>query len=107
MTHQTAIHGISIELDTEHREVMADGWHWHFAGVWSLAGTKVRGVRVMSSHAGGQIRGYVLDEHGGLRLAGPCYTGHWQEMDEEVARVLGAQVVPYQVTAGGAVTAAE
>lgn len=104
--HTTSINGIAVHLDAEAKPVMDDGWHWNFVGDRALVGHKVRGVHVMSRHVGGQIRGYVLDETGGLRLAGPCYTGEWPEMDAEVARVLGAAIIPYAVGPGGTVAPA-
>ena len=38
-----------------------------------------------------------------LRLAGPCYSGVWEEMDAEVARVLAATLHPYTISLGGSV----
>ena len=100
-THETSIHGITVDVDVEPQPVMDGGWHANFVGCRAMVGEKVRGVHVMSRHAGGEIRGYVLDADGGLRLRGPCYTGRWESMDEEVAAILGARVVPYVVFSGG------
>ena len=50
-----------------------------------------RMVRVLSKHAGGQIRGYFLSG-GKLRLWLPDAIGDWPEMDAEVCRRLGCEV---------------
>jgi hypothetical protein len=50
-----------------------------------------RHVRVLSVHAGGEVRSYELAEDGTLLLAYPCYSGLWPEMDAEVQRII-AQV---------------
>lgn len=59
-------------------------------------------VHVISPHAGGEIRGYLLIEHR-LHLRLPCYSGEWPEMDMAVGDHLGAVVVPYRADAGGTV----
>lgn len=100
-TYETSIEGITIIVDADPNPVMDGGWHWNFVGCRQLIGHKVRGVHVMSRHAGGEIRGYVIDDDGGLRLRGPCYTGKWDLMDQEVAAVLGGRIVPYVVFSGG------
>lgn len=64
---------------------------------------QVRYVSVISRYAHGEVRGYWLDEHGRLWLAGPCHSGAWPEMDHAVATALWAQLVPYRVLAGSQV----
>lgn len=59
-------------------------------------------IHVMSTHAGGEIRSYILRD-GEAWPDQPCYTGVWPEMDVAVAEALGARVVPYTVSAGGCV----
>lgn len=49
-----------------------------------------RRIHVMSASAGGEVRSYELGPGGELLLAYPCYTGIWEEMDAEVARVVAA-----------------
>lgn len=59
-------------------------------------------VHVMSPHAGGEIRGYMIVD-GELRLRLPAYSGAWTEMDEAVSAHLGMPVRPYamQAESGG------
>lgn len=59
----------------------------------------IRVVHVISTYAGGEVRGYVL-ARGRLHLRLPCYTGRWAEMDAWVAAQLGATVVPYELGPG-------
>lgn len=54
---------------------------------------KVRVVHVLSKHAGGEIRGYVITDDGVLRLRLPCYTGAWPALDEAVRSRVGAASV--------------
>jgi hypothetical protein len=104
ITFVTDIEGITVRLD-QTQESPSRGAH--FAGQVEFMGHagKIPGllqrVHVMSSGAGAEIRSYVLDEARVLRLAGPCYTGEWTEMDAEVARVLAATVHPYTISPGG------
>jgi hypothetical protein len=106
-TFTTNFPGVTVQLD---RDVDQPGRGAHFAGLVAFLGGpatlpgKVRRVHVMSAHAFGEIRSYVLDEANELRLAGPCYTGEWTEMDAEIARVLGATVHPYTISHGGHVS---
>lgn len=101
----TQFDGVTVQLDRPH-EVNRGA---HFAGIQAFLGRpgqipgKVRRVHVMSAHRFGEIRSYVLDDGKALRLAGPCYTGEWAEMDVEVARVLDATIYPYSVNDGGEV----
>lgn len=103
-TYTTNFLGITVQVDHEAGQPDRGA---HFAGLVAFLGGpgdipgQVRRVHVMSTHAGGEIRSYVLDESRQLRLAGPCYTGEWSEMDAEVARVLGAAVHPYTISPGG------
>lgn len=102
VTFVTAFEGITVQLDQPGRGA-------HFAGLREFMGGPdhipglVQRVHVMSSHAFGEIRSYVLDEARCLRLAGPCHGGEWAEMDSEVARVLAATLHPYKLTAGGSI----
>lgn len=105
-TYSTSFGGITVELDHVWLGLSAGS---HFAGLAEFRGGpdhvpgKTRRVHVMSSHAKGEIRSYVIDEDKVLRLAGPEHGGEWHEMDTGVARVLGATVHPYTITAGGSV----
>lgn len=61
----------------------------------------VRVVHVMSKPAGGEIRGYVLDAQGGLRLRLPAYAGDWPELDRAIVESLAgyrARLVPHVFT---------
>ena len=106
VTFATAFESITVQLDQAAEQ---PGRGAHFAGVREFMGGPghipglVQRVHVMSSHAFGEIRSYVLDEARCLRLAGPCYGGEWAEMDNEVARVLAATLHPYKLTAGGSI----
>ena len=106
VTFATAFEGITVQLDQAAEQ---PGRGAHFAGRREFMGGPghipglVQRVHVMSSHAFGEIRSYVLDEARCLRLAGPCYGGEWAEMDNEVARVLAATLHPYKLTAGGSI----
>lgn len=72
--------------------------------------TQGRLVNVISTHAKGEIRGYVLSD-GVLHLRPPSYTGRWEAMDHAVGRTLArflgldglVPVAPYTVAAGGVV----
>jgi hypothetical protein len=108
--HQTTFDGVTVQVD---QEAYVPTLGSHFAGYREMVedGSKVlptvRRVHVMSTHAGGEIRSYVLDDANVLRLAGPAYTGRWTEMDDEVARAVGAASVhPYTLTpeSGGSVS---
>lgn len=74
--------------------------HWPMP---DAATSPCRRVHVMSPAAGGEVRSYWLDADDRLWLAAPCYSSAWCEADSAVARVLGAALVPYTVTAGGGV----
>ena len=106
VTFATAFEGITVQLDQTAEQ---PGRGAHFAGLREFMGGPghipglVQRVHVMSSHAFGEIRSYVLDEARCLRLAGPCHGGEWAEMDNEVARVLAATLHPYKLTAGGSI----
>lgn len=92
-------HGLHVEVD---RPVPYDG-RAGFLGCRSTPlDTPTQRVHVMSWRRGGEIRSYVLVDTE-LRLMWPCYSGRWVEMDEAVARRLGATVPPYRVEAGGRV----
>lgn len=74
------------------------GYGWNFAGCGGAAinaSAQVRVVHVISVHAHGEIRGYVLTTgDGALRQRGPCYIGPWPVLDAAVlARVAGAKHV--------------
>ncbi len=106
VTFVTAFDGVTVQLD---QVAFQPGRGAHFAGAREFMGGPdripglVQRVHVMSSHAGGEIRSYVLDEARCLRLAGPDHRGEWTEMDNEVALVLAATVRPYKLTAGGSI----
>lgn len=106
LTFVTNIDGITVQLDRAQEQ---PGRGAHFAGQREFMGGPghipglIQRVHVMSSHAFGEIRSYVLDEARTLRLAGPCYSGVWEEMDAEVARVLAATLHPYTISLGGSV----
>jgi hypothetical protein len=106
VTFATAFEGITVQLDQAAEQ---PGRGAHFAGLREFMGGPdhipglVQRVHVMSSHAFGEIRSYVLDEARCLRLAGPCHGGEWAEMDSEVASVLAASLHPYKLTAGGSI----
>lgn len=89
--------GLNVEVD---RPVPYDG-HVGFLGCRSTPlDTPTQRVHVMSRRRGGEVRSYVLVGQE-LRLAWPCYSGRWVEMDEAVARRLDATVPPYRVNASG------
>lgn len=72
--------------------------HWYGS---PIAGQRVRYVSLCSRYAGGQIRGYWLDEQGRLWLESSGGSGRWLEADALVAGGLGASVVSYEWSAGG------
>jgi len=92
---------LDVDPEREWTELGGDGW---FRPAHMPPGPG-RLVHVMSSAASGEIRSYVWSR-GRLYLRSPCYTGRWADMDAEVARVLGAEVAPYTVSAGGEILAA-
>jgi len=62
-----------------------------------------RRVRVMVSDLTPREARLYLWAGGMIYLLAPCWTAWW---DAEVARVLGAEVAPYTVSAGGEILAA-
>lgn len=94
-------HDLIVQVDRPRRWPGPDGYFASFVGARGVDfNTEVQVVHVISPHRGGEIRGYVLiGDRLHLRL--PCYTGHWDELDEAVARRTGASVVPYELGAGG------
>lgn len=86
--------GVYVEVDAAKPTTT---WTAQFQGERQYpTGTRAAFVHVMSRHAGGEIRGYVLID-GKLHLRHPCYTGRWPEMDEAVEAAIGASVQPYCV----------
>lgn len=56
-------------------------------------GGVVETLHIMSTHAGGQIRGYHRERgERAWRIWLPNYTGDWPEMDEAVAVLVGDSV---------------
>jgi hypothetical protein len=65
------------------------------------ADDEIQVIRILSRSAtDGEIRRYVIarDE---LRLALPCPTGTWSEIDHAVARRLGVLLMPYAIRPSG------
>lgn len=66
-----------------------------FVGIRDVhEGDRLSYVHIISKHAGGEIRGYVIHA-GRLKLRLPCYTAEWPEMDRAVSEALGLPVVGF------------
>lgn len=92
-------HGLYIELDPERVWTLAGGSEWIVPQTMRPGSGRL--VHVISPHAFGEIRGYVLDECGTLHLRHTGGTGEWTELDDAVCAALGATMEPYALTAGG------
>lgn len=95
---ETKWSGVYLLMDPE---TEFSGGHSHpYPAPGMKDGASGRLVHVVSVHAGGEIRSYVLsgdwlylDSHGG--------SGRWLEMDAEVCGVLCAPLVQYEITEAG------
>ncbi len=82
--------------------VKGDGWGRMtvpdgFAGEWG----QHRNIHVISIPAGGEIRGFNLDDDGVAWVRPPVYSGEWPELNAAVAQHLGVVVAPFTVEPGG------
>ena len=71
------------------------------------AETPVSVARVINPSHGEEARGYLFVEEDGERrayLRGPCWTGHWVELDRALAAALICVVVPYNIKLSGDVS---
>jgi hypothetical protein len=57
-------------------------------------------VHVISTHAGGEIRGYIRTHgsEGPWKIQPPNHHGAWPELDAEVERQAGIQVTPWSTS---------
>ncbi len=92
-------HGLYIELDPTRAWTLAGGSEWIVPQ--TMPPGLGRLVHVISPHACGEIRSYVLDEGGVLHLKHTGGRGKWTDLDDAVCAALGATMEPYALTAGG------
>lgn len=83
---------------------------WPLGGHGEALFADARKLSIISTAAGGEVRGYWLAEHRAsdephrpAHLCVPCYTGEWREVDALVERATGRRVAPYRVGPGGGV----
>lgn len=89
--HRTKWPAIHILVDAEAHEW--GGADSRYPVAEPLGPCTARAVHVVSRAAGCEVRGYLLATDGRLGLRTPPKDIAWPEMDDEVAKVLGATLV--------------